>query len=119
LATGDSVIDGRGETLANPLSPSILVATYEKYIAMLSASGVHSSMINTVIVCDEIQLIGDKSRGQNVKGNKKAGNDLYLDPIFLIIVFQLFELGENRYSDMLAYSRGPKSLIDVFQRYMV
>lgn len=67
LATGDAVIDGRGENPADPLKSSLLVATYEKYLAMLSASGVPSSMVNTVVVCDEIQLIGDKHRGQNVE----------------------------------------------------
>lgn len=34
---------------------------------MLSASGVPRDMSNTVVVCDEIQLIGDKNRGQNVE----------------------------------------------------
>jgi helicase len=67
LATGDAVIDGRGESPADPLRASLLVATYEKYLAMLSASGVPSSMANTVVVCDEIQLLGDKQRGRNVE----------------------------------------------------
>ncbi len=67
LATGDAVVDGRGESPADPLRSPLLVATYEKYLAMLSASGVPSSMKNTVIVCDEIQLFGDKHRGQNVE----------------------------------------------------
>ena len=67
LATGDDVINGKGESLADPLRSQLLVATYEKYLAMLSASGVPSSMANTVLVCDEIQLLGDKYRGQNVE----------------------------------------------------
>lgn len=67
LATGDVVIDGRGENPADPLRSPLLVATYEKYLAMLSASGVPSSMANTVVVCDEIQLLGDEHRGQNVE----------------------------------------------------
>lgn len=67
LATGDAVIDGLGDNPADPLKSSLLVATYEKYLAMLSASGVPSSLGNTVVVCDEIQLIGDKKRGQNVE----------------------------------------------------
>jgi len=67
LATGDNVIDGQGESPADPLRAQLLVATYEKYLAMLSASGVPASMANTVVVCDEIQLLGDKSRGQNVE----------------------------------------------------
>ena len=67
LATGDNVVNGKGESPADPLRSRLLVATYEKYLAMLSASGVPSSMANTVVVCDEIQLIGDKYRGQNVE----------------------------------------------------
>lgn len=67
LATGDAVVDGNGESPADPLRSPLLVATYEKYLAMLSASGVPSSMSNTVVVCDEIQLLGDKHRGQNVE----------------------------------------------------
>lgn len=67
LATGDAVIDAAGESPADPLRSPLLVATYEKYLAMLSSSGVPSSMVNTVVVCDEIQLLGDKHRGQNVE----------------------------------------------------
>ena len=40
---------------------------YEKYLALLSGSGVPADMTKTVIVCDEIQLIGDLNRGQNVE----------------------------------------------------
>lgn len=67
LATGDVVMDCSGETPADPLRTPLLVATYEKYLAMLSAAGVPSSLSNTVVVCDEIQLLGDKHRGQNVE----------------------------------------------------
>lgn len=67
LATGDVVIDCDNESPADPLRAPVLVATYEKYLAMLSASGVPASMQNTIIVCDEIQLIGDKHRGQSVE----------------------------------------------------
>ena len=67
LATGDVVIDCDNENPADPLRSPLLVATYEKYLAMLSASGVPSSMSNTIIVCDEIQLLGDKHRGQSVE----------------------------------------------------
>ncbi|KAF5059753.1 DEAD/DEAH box helicase [anaerobic digester metagenome] len=67
LATGDNVINGQDESPADPLRAQLLVATYEKYLAMLSASGVPSSMANTVVVCDEIQLLGDRHRGQNVE----------------------------------------------------
>lgn len=67
LATGDAVVNGVDDTPSDPLNAPLLVATYEKYLAMLSASGVPSSLANTVVICDEIQLIGDKHRGQNVE----------------------------------------------------
>lgn len=67
IATGDYVEDGNGDLPAEPLRAPLLVATYEKYLALLSASGIPSDMATTVVVCDEIQLIGDASRGQNVE----------------------------------------------------
>lgn len=67
IATGDYVEDAEEQTPASPLDAPLLVATYEKYLALLSATGVPKNMANTVIVCDEIQLIGDKHRGQNVE----------------------------------------------------
>lgn len=67
VATGDYVEDVDGEVPSEPLRAPLLIATYEKYLALLSASGVPRDMRNTVIVCDEIQLIGDENRGQNVE----------------------------------------------------
>lgn len=67
IATGDYVINAEGDAPADPLSAPLLVATYEKYLALLSASGIPTDLGKTVVVCDEIQLIGDKSRGQNVE----------------------------------------------------
>ncbi|VVD62561.1 DEAD/DEAH box helicase [Pandoraea commovens] len=67
VATGDYVEDAEGIVPSEPLRAPLLVATYEKYLALLSASGAPKDMRNTVVVCDEIQLIGDFSRGQNVE----------------------------------------------------
>lgn len=67
LSTGDTTENGLGNPPSDPLSAPLLVATYEKYLALLSASGVPTDMGSTVIVCDEIQLLGDKNRGQNVE----------------------------------------------------
>ncbi|WP_024929582.1 DEAD/DEAH box helicase [Methylophilus sp. OH31] len=67
LATGDYVVDSDGELPKEPLRSPLIVATYEKYLAMLSASGVPNDMRRTVIVCDEIQLLGDEHRGQSVE----------------------------------------------------
>lgn len=67
VATGDYVEDAEGIVPSEPLRAPLLVATYEKYLALLSASGVPKDMTNTVVVCDEIQLLGDVSRGQNVE----------------------------------------------------
>jgi helicase len=67
IATGDYVEDASGEVPAEPLRAPLLVATYEKYLALISSIGVPSDMSSTVVVCDEIQLIGDATRGQNVE----------------------------------------------------
>jgi helicase len=67
IATGDYLEDVDGNVPKDPLRAPLLVATYEKYLAMLSASGVPKDMRSTTIVCDEIQLLGDPSRGQNVE----------------------------------------------------
>lgn len=67
IATGDYIEDADGGYPAEPLGASLLIATYEKYLALLSASGVPKDLRNTVIVCDEIQLLGDEHRGQNVE----------------------------------------------------
>lgn len=67
IATGDYVEDADGNIPSEPLRAPLVVATYEKYLAMLSASGIPADMGTTTIVCDEIQLIGDQHRGQNVE----------------------------------------------------
>lgn len=67
LATGDYVRDASGNDVSDPLGSRLLIATYEKYLALLSASGIPSDMRNTTIVCDEIQIIADETRGQNVE----------------------------------------------------
>lgn len=67
MATGDYIEDADGESPKEPLRAPLLVATYEKYLALLSASGVPSDMRRTVVVCDEIQLLGDAHRGQSVE----------------------------------------------------
>lgn len=67
IATGDYVEDSNGASPASPLQAPLLVATYEKYLALLSAAGVPADMGRTVVVCDEMQLIGDEHRGQNVE----------------------------------------------------
>lgn len=67
IATGDYVEDADGEVRSDPLRAPLLVATYEKYLALLSAAGIPKDMRSTVVVCDEIQLLGDAHRGQNVE----------------------------------------------------
>ena len=67
IATGDYVEDVDGQSPSDPLHASLLVATYEKYLALLSASGIPKDMSGTTVVCDEIQLLGDERRGQSVE----------------------------------------------------
>ncbi|WP_321504028.1 DEAD/DEAH box helicase [Breoghania sp.] len=66
-ATGDGVTDGSGRASSAPLTATILVATYEKYLALISAGGPPQDLSDVVFVCDEIQLIGDGSRGKHVE----------------------------------------------------
>lgn len=66
-ATGDGVVDGSGRTNSSPLSATMLVATYEKYLALISAGGPPQDLSNVVFICDEIQLIGDGNRGKHVE----------------------------------------------------
>jgi helicase len=67
VATGDYVLGGDGLPPKNPLQADLLVATYEKYLGLLSGGGVPSALSDVTIVCDEIQLIGDAHRGQSVE----------------------------------------------------
>jgi len=67
FATGDGVVDGSGVPPQNPLSTPLLVATYEKYLAMLAGSGMRADMTKTLVVCDEVQIVGDEHRGRNVE----------------------------------------------------
>ncbi|WP_225413620.1 DEAD/DEAH box helicase [Stigmatella hybrida] len=67
LANGDIVEDGNGHTPTEPLQALVLVATYEKYLAMISGSGIREDMSPSLIICDEIQILGDESRGRNIE----------------------------------------------------
>lgn len=67
VATGDEVVCGDGSAPKDPLQVEVLIATYEKYLALLSGGGVPSTLSNLCIVCDEVQLIGDAHRGQSVE----------------------------------------------------
>lgn len=66
-ATGDGVEDASGRKTSSPMSASILIATYEKFLGCLSTGGPPRDLTGTGFVCDEIQLIGDKNRGQKVE----------------------------------------------------
>ncbi|PWD67082.1 DEAD/DEAH box helicase [Pectobacterium parmentieri] len=91
LATGDVIEDVAGNAVPSPLNSRVIVATYEKYLGLLSASGVPKNMKSTIFVCDEIQLIGDESRGQQVEilltllkrasWNQFIGLSAVLDPV--------------------------------------
>lgn len=67
LATGDEVVDAEDMLPAAPLDAAILVATYEKYLGMLSASGIPNRLGRMVAICDEVQIVGDPNRGRNVE----------------------------------------------------
>jgi len=67
MATGDEVLDAGGGVRTDPLSARLLVATYEKYLALLCSAGLPRTLRTTVVVCDEIQLVGDLHRGRDVE----------------------------------------------------
>lgn len=67
LATGDDVIDGNGDPASDAFAAPIIVATYEKYLNMVAGAGLEAGVSNVCCVADEVQLIGDASRGQNVE----------------------------------------------------
>ena len=67
VATGDEVICGDGTAPKDPLQVDVLIATYEKYLAVISGGGVPSTLARVCVVCDEVQLIGDAHRGQSVE----------------------------------------------------
>ena len=67
MSNGDLSIDGQGVTPDDPLSARLLIATYEKFLALLAASGLRQDMSHYCIVADEFQLIADATRGQDVE----------------------------------------------------
>jgi len=66
-ATGDSVEDAAGRKTNVPLSATILIATYEKFLGTLSAGGPPRDLTNVCFVADEVQLVGDRHRGQKAE----------------------------------------------------
>lgn len=66
-ATGDGVFDATRRANSAPLTAAILVATYEKYLALMSAGGPPQDLCDVVFICDEVQLIGDGTRGKHVE----------------------------------------------------
>src|SRR5262245_25854986 len=67
LATGDDVIDGNGDPRQDPLDGAFVIATYEKFLAMLAGSGLRQDMSHYCIIAYEIQLLSDKHRGQDIE----------------------------------------------------
>ena len=67
MSNGDLSVDGEGAQLEDPLSTRLLIATYEKFLALLSSSGLRQDMSHYCIVADEFQLIADPTRGQDVE----------------------------------------------------
>ena len=67
MSNGDLSIDGEDTQLDDPLSARLLIATYEKFLALLASSGLRQDMSHYCIVADEFQLIGDPTRGQDVE----------------------------------------------------
>lgn len=66
-ATGDGVEDASGRKTNAPLTATILIATYEKFLGCLSVGGPPRDLSDVCFVCDEVQLVGDLTRGKNVE----------------------------------------------------
>lgn len=66
-ATGDAVEDCAGRKSNSPMDSRILVATYEKFLGCLSVGGPPADLTDICFVCDELQLVGDKHRGQSTE----------------------------------------------------
>ena len=67
LATGDRQVDAHGAVVNKPLRASLLVATYEKYLGLLCGSGIPHDLSDMCFVADEVQILGDQSRGVHVE----------------------------------------------------
>ena len=67
LATGDHIIDSENQPTNAPLNADILIATYEKYLSIVSSSKIPTNSSSTTVICDEIQLLGDNNRGASVE----------------------------------------------------
>lgn len=67
LATGDDVVDVAGDPVPDALAAPLLVATYEKYLNMVAGAGMNLGTANVCCIADEIQLVGDATRGESVE----------------------------------------------------
>jgi len=67
MSNGDLTVDGNGAVPESPLNARVLIATYEKFLALLANSGHQPDMTHYCVVADECQLIGDNHRGREVE----------------------------------------------------
>nr|WP_281720942.1 DEAD/DEAH box helicase [Nitrosomonas nitrosa] len=67
LATGDGVVNAAGDVPDDLDDVAIIVATYEKYLGILSGGGMQRDLSHVCFVCDELQILNDPFRGQAVE----------------------------------------------------
>lgn len=67
LSTGDGTVDASGQSPSDPADATVLIATYEKYLGLLSGAGVPEDLTHICFVCDELQIINDRHRGEAVE----------------------------------------------------
>jgi len=96
LSTGDDSIDGNGDPVLDPFSGTVIIATYEKYLNLLAGAGLKADLEKTCFIADEVQLVGDASRGQSVEIlltliRRAAGQIVGLSAVI-----------ESRYGELLA-----------------
>lgn len=67
MSNGDMTIDGNEAVPEYPLNARLLIATYEKFLALLAGSGHRQDMSHYCVVADEFQLIANETRGQDIE----------------------------------------------------
>lgn len=67
LTTGDGTVDAAGNSGGDPSDATVIIATYEKYLGLLSGAGIPEDLGHICFVCDELQIINDRTRGEVIE----------------------------------------------------
>lgn len=67
VATGDGTLDATGQVPSDLNEATLIVATYEKYLGLLAGGGIQEDLSHVCFVCDELQVINDRHRGEAIE----------------------------------------------------